>query len=154
MTRTESRYRHIWDQPAAADRTRAAFATLGSSIRRLAPALWTERMLLAGAPDRDLKELTATFPARLRKDKTTHPLFVLRPIGSYGHKVCPCSSRDWNAKTYIRRGCELEITGKITDRTSYLVETCAFNLPLNPEFTRRLRFLGRVPEACLEQRLP
>jgi hypothetical protein len=108
-------------------------------------------MLFRGALDVGLREVTGVFPATLRDDRKSHPLFVLDRLAGLGHRVCPCSSRNWAARRLIRKGCVLEITGRVADRNSYLVESCAFNLPLSPEFLEPLRFLGRVPAECLEE---
>lgn len=108
-------------------------------------------MFFHGAFDVGLREATGVFPATLRPDRKTHPLFVLERLGDLGHRVCPCSSRNWAARRFIREGCVLEITGRVTDRNSYLVESCAFNLPLDPEFWEPLLFMGRVPEPCLAE---
>lgn len=108
-------------------------------------------MLFRGAPDASLREATGAFPATFRSPHGTHPLFVLERLPGLGHRVCPCSSRNWAARRFIREGCVLEITGRVSDRNGYLVESCAFNLPLSPDFLEPLRFLGRVPPECLEE---
>lgn len=108
-------------------------------------------MFFQGALDKGLREATGVFPATFRPDRKSHPLYVLDRVGDIGHRVCPCSSRNWAARRFIREGCVLEITQRITDRNSYLVESCLFNLPLDPELWERLLFMGRVPEACLAE---
>jgi hypothetical protein len=108
-------------------------------------------MFFQGAFDVELRRATGVFPATFRADRRTHPLFVLDRIADLGHRVCPCSSRNWAAHRFIREGCVLEFTGCVTDRNSYLVESCAFNLPLDPEFWTPLLFMGRVPESCLAE---
>ena len=50
---------------------------LGNAIKSLPPAQWKERMFFAGAADTDLRKHTRSrFPATLRQDKDTHPVFV------------------------------------------------------------------------------
>ncbi|MDW7774393.1 MAG: hypothetical protein SCH71_16020 [Desulfobulbaceae bacterium] len=106
-------------------------------------------MLFTGAPDQELKECTGSFPATLRKEKNTHPIFVLDALPE-GHLVCPCSSKgNKQNQRYIRQGCRLEITGRVTDMDSYLVEKYKFTIPLDRRFTRKLFFFGQVPLSCL-----
>lgn len=152
MTQPSPGHSGIWDQARQPDRFAAAFAVLGDGIRRLHPAGRRRGMLFVGAPDRELREITGTFPAVLRSDHTTHPLFVLATDASLGHRVCPCSTKNWGNRRWIRAGCVLDFTAVTTDRASYLVESCSFLLPVNPDFSRRLRFLGLVPETCMETR--
>jgi len=110
-------------------------------------------MFFAGAPDIELKQLTGSFPATFRENKDTHPLFVLTTSPT-GHYVCPCSTKgNPNHSRYIRSGCKF--TGgrqKDTDEDSYLVERYAFTLPLDQRFSRKLIFVGIVPEECIEDR--
>jgi hypothetical protein len=107
-------------------------------------------MLFKGASDVALRRVTGDFPATLCPDRKTHPLYVLHILPALGHKVCPCSSKNWNAARCIRSGCTLLYTGRQTDRVSYLVESFSFNLPSDPEFVRHLRFQGRVPADCVQ----
>jgi len=97
-----------------------------------------------------MERITGTFPAGGARSKGTHPLFVLGtdPVAV---RVCPCSTKRWNARRRIRKGCVLEITGRTMEQTSYLVEECAFLLPGDPAFWVSLRFWGRVPETCIEE---
>lgn len=152
MANAKPKLAEIWETP----RTQAHhpvpdLAVLGEAVTRLPPRYWRERMFFRGARDKDLKARTGEFPATLRKVSRTHPLFVLKMLGDLGHKVCPCSSKNWGAGRFIRKGCLLETTGREMDRHSYLVESCAFNLPTDPAFVEELRFMGRVPESCLER---
>ena len=107
-------------------------------------------MLFRGASDVRLREATGTFPATFRSRHGTHPLFMLERLPGLGHRVCPCSSRNFGARRRIRQGCVLIYTEREIDRDSYLVESCAFNLPLAPEFLERLHFMGLAPDECLE----
>ncbi|MBM9603900.1 hypothetical protein [Desulfopila inferna] len=80
---------------------------LGESISSLPVAQWAENMLFLGAPDEDLLDLTGSFPATLRQDKTTHPIFILK-TNPIGHYACPCSSKgNAKEKRFIRSGCSL-----------------------------------------------
>jgi len=103
-----------------------------------------------GAADRALQEHTCGFPATVRKDKFTHPLYVLQVLPGLGHQACPCSSKNFGVRRFVCAGCTLLYTNRQTDRDSFLVETYRFNLPLDSEFTDPLRFMGRVPLECLE----
>jgi hypothetical protein len=152
MAKTKSRHSRIWDDPPPAPARRPAppdLSVLGSGVKHLPPPFWEPRMFFQGAFDVALREATGVFPATFRPDRKTHPLFVLDRIGDLGHRVCPCSSRNRAARRFIREGCVLEITQRITDSNIYLVESCTFNLPLDPEFWEPLLFMGRVPEVCL-----
>lgn len=122
---------------------------LGESISSLPVAQWTENMQFFGAPDEDLLELTGSFPATLRQDKTTHPIFILK-TNPTGHYVCPCSSQgSGKDKRYIRSGCSLQMKKEETKIDSFLVEACSFTLPRDSRFSRKLIFGGLVPESCI-----
>ncbi|MFO7877852.1 MAG: hypothetical protein R6U55_14855 [Desulfovermiculus sp.] len=58
--------------------------------------------------------------------------------------ACPCTSSPgpW---TYIPRNTRLEITGRIMDRTSFVLEDLSFPVPRDRRFTQNLFFWGRVP---------
>lgn len=106
-------------------------------------------MFFYGAPDDDLFGMTGSFPATRRREKDTHPLFVLKNL-STGHLVCPCSSKGRpRDKRYIRSGCPLELKKDTTSVRSYLVEACCFTLPLDTSFSRKLIFGGLVPSSCI-----
>ncbi len=122
---------------------------LGSGVQRLPPAHWQENMLFFGAPDEDLLSKTGSFPARLRKHARTHPVFVLRKLGHIGFTLCPCTSQRKAGARFIRKGCRLEIKATIMDRNSWLLEHYTFNLSHDPNFSRSLFFMGRVPPACI-----
>ena len=152
MSTFSSRTAAIWESPYGPVPPDADLAVLGSGIKYLPPLLWKSRMLFRGALDRIVKKLTGDFPHTLGRGKTTHPLFVLKSLPNPAHRVCPCSSKDWGARRVIRKGCRLEYTGQITERDTFLVESCSFNLHMDSAFTNRLFFLGRVPEECIETR--
>jgi len=125
-------------------------SVLGSSIRSLPAARWQSRMFFMGVPDKDLQQHTrGKFPATLRSDMDTHPVFVLQ-VQPTGHFLCPCSSRgNKHTSWYIKKGCRLERTDYVMDRDSFLIEKCSFTLPLDSRFSRKLMFRGRVPESCI-----
>ena len=124
---------------------------IGPAIKYLPPAQWQDHMLFSGAPDKSLKEETGSFPAILKEDKTTHPIFVLKTLGNLGHEVCPCTSKEpWDCSVnYVKEGCVLEITRITTDKKSYILEHFSFTLPNDMKFRKRLWFKGRVPVECL-----
>jgi hypothetical protein len=122
---------------------------LGGAIKSLPPRHWKERMLFSGIPDTDLRLHTGDFPATLRKDRTTHPVYVLKSL-AVGHLVCPCSSKQFRKRQrFIKKGCRLEMSSHVTDRNSYLVERYIFTMPMDGRFSRKYRFRGRVPSSCL-----
>ncbi|MFP7756024.1 hypothetical protein ACLG6S_15485 [Thermodesulfobacteriota bacterium B35] len=129
---------------------RPDLSILGNGIRHLPPAQWQDRMFFQGVDDTDLRHHTRDrFPATLRPHMDTHPVFVLQARPE-GHFICPCSSRgDRNTDWYIRKGCCLEMTGHVMGRDSFLIYRCAFTLPLDSRFSRKLRFRGIVPENCV-----
>ncbi len=137
---------------AALSRTlrRPDLRVLGDAIRSLPPAQWQDRMFFKGVADTDLRHHTGgRFPATLRPGMASHPLFVLRARPS-GHLVCPCSSRgNRNHNWYIRKGCCLEMTEYVMDRDSFVIAHCSFTLPLDSRFSKKLKFLGIVPEDCI-----
>jgi hypothetical protein len=132
-------------------------SVLGDSILSLPPTQWHKNMFFAGAPDIELKQLTGNFPATFRKDKDTHPLFVIESM-QIGNYVCPCSTKG-NARTlrYIKARCQL-LDGRreMTENTSFLVENYSFTLPADKRFSRKLIYVGLVPAQCIrdERRKP
>ena len=143
-------FESIWDEPPRYQRP-VDLDRLADGIKMLPPSYWKERMFFFAASDRRLKAATKAFPARINRHRGTHPLFVMRVIPEVGSRLCPCSTKCWYVKRFISKGCRLEITGKVTDRDSYLVEDLSFILPQDPAFWKPLRFAGRVPEACIEK---
>ncbi|MFW6180014.1 MAG: hypothetical protein ACOC43_16780 [Desulfohalobiaceae bacterium] len=125
----------------------------GCSILDLPVSKWEQNMLFSAAKDKWLLQQTGgAFPAALRKDKSTHPIFVLQKLGNMGCRICPCTSRPNRGGRYIVQGCRLEITGRSTDRDSYILEQFSFNLPLNPAFKPKLPLMGKVPQTCIRDK--
>ena len=152
MANKKPKHSEIWEIPKSPSPHRGVDLTaLGEAVSRLPPSFWRERMFFHGARDTDRKVVTGDFPATFDKVRRTHPIFVLKVLGDLGHKVCPCSSKNWGGSRFIRKGCLLEITGREQERDSYLVEWFSFNLPSDPAFTERLLFMGLVPETCVER---
>ena len=115
---------------------------------RLPIYLWDEDMLFYGADDFWLREMTGAFPSTLRKDKKTHPVFILSRTGNFALKLCPCSTKVNNGR-YIVRGCKLKMTGNTTDKDSYILSGYSFNLPVNQSIQPKLKFGGKVPPECI-----
>ena len=125
-------------------------ASLGRSIVTLPPSLWRPNMFLKGAEDNALRSVTEDFP-RLVKHKGTHPVFVIKIVADSRIRLCPCTSRA--AKTrYIPQGTRLKTTGIVMDRDSYILEAYSFHLPLDPEFSRGLRYQGIVSPSSIRRR--
>lgn len=124
--------------------------TLGSSLRRIPMGLWKENMLFTGADDKELKGKTIVFPAKVKRGKSTHPIFVLKRLGNFGYLVCPCTSK-YHRGRYIKDGCLLQVTEEKTDRNSYLLEWLAFSVGNKDPVTKKLLFRGIVPEECICQ---
>ena len=130
---------------------RPDLSILGLSITHLPASQWRERMLFMGVPDKDLRRHTeGRFPATLRPNMDTHPVFVLQ-CRATGHLLCPCTSKKNNKLRYIQKGCELEPGKHVQKRNTYLVEDCAFTIPLDNRFSRRLFYRGRVPSTCIRE---
>lgn len=123
---------------------------LGNAITALPPAQWRSRMFFMGVPDTDLRQHTGDrFPATLRPDIDTHPVFVLCRL-AVGPLLCPCSS--WGDKLklrYIPKGCHLEMKDYVMDRDSFLIEYYFFTMPIDSRFSRKLIFKGQVPKDCI-----
>lgn len=147
-----SKFAAIWEAPAGPTFGESELELLGAGIKQLPTKYWQPGMLFKGARDHLVRTLTGVFPAKLGAGNASHPLYVLQILSGLGHRVCPCSSKDWGERRFIRSGCVLQYTHRVTDRDSYLVESCPFNLPADPEFRKRLGFLGMVPAECLESR--
>ena len=127
---------------------------LGNSIRSLPPTQWQEHMFFTGVADTELRRHTGSFPATLRKEQTTHPIFLLQARNT-GHLLCPCSSKGHRRKhRYIAEGCELEMKPHVMDRDSFLIEQYRFTIPFDHRFQKHLRFCGLVPEACIHDQRP
>ncbi|MFO7801627.1 MAG: hypothetical protein R6V55_04975 [Desulfovermiculus sp.] len=129
----------IWKIPP--QRPQVDLEQLGADIQHVPPYLWQERMLFHGAPDQALQTLTTTFPRHIR---TSHPIFVLQAISRLAVLACPCTSSPgpW---AYIPRNTRLEITDRIINRTSFVLEELSFPVPKDRQFTDTLSFWGQVP---------
>jgi hypothetical protein len=129
---------------------RPDLSILGNSVKNLPPTQWQSRMFFAGVADTDLRQQTADqFPATLRPDMDTHPVFVLQRL-SAGNLLCPCTSKGRkHRQRYIAKGCCLEMTGRVMDRDSFLVEQFTFTIPFDHSFSRKLFFQGQVPAGAL-----
>lgn len=154
MPTFSSRAASIWEYTKHQPIRPVDLESIGPGIKWLPPCYWQPRMIFFGALDTCLKELTGEFPRTIPSRKSTHPLFVLKNLQNLAQTVCPCSSRDWGVRRFIRKGCVLHYSKKVTDQVSYLVESCSFNLPMDPAFIRGLVFMGQVPEECLGERGP
>lgn len=111
-------------------------------------------MFFTGAADTELRRHTGSFPATLRKEKTTHPIFVLHARNT-GHLICPCSSKGhWRKHRYVAEGCELAMKPHVMDRDSFLIEQYRFTIPLDHRFQKSLCFCGLVPETCIRDQRP
>jgi hypothetical protein len=123
---------------------------LGNAITTLPPVQWQASMFFMGVPDSDFRQHTGgRFPATLRPNMDTHPVFVLA-TGSNGHILCPCTSKGNKQKLrYIQEGCRLEMSTQVMNRNSFLLEHYVFTMPLDSRFSRKLFFKGRVPEPCI-----
>ena len=113
---------------------------------------WKSKMFFMGALDVELAEFTGgQFPARLVSGKS-HPVFSLKPLlGGIGFMVCPCTSRKPRKSEFllfVLDGCELLHTRTRMDRNSYILQEIRFPIPRSLAFA--LRFLGEVPEKCLQ----
>ena len=107
-----------------------------------------------GAFDNELAEFSSgQFPARVVPGKS-HPVFSLKPVlDQIGFMVCPCTSRKpqkSESYLFIITGCELLHTGTRMDRNSYILREIRFPIPRSLAFA--LRFLGEVPERCLQSK--
>jgi hypothetical protein len=112
---------------------------------------WRPNFRFIGLSDGDLFRLSrGTFPRRL--ELKTRPLHSLGGMPhDIAYKVCPCSSRrpfDMRKVRYVREGCRLLHTNYVVDRKSYLIENVVLNVPSS--LCRELRFLGEVPDECIE----
>jgi hypothetical protein len=122
-----------------------------NTIRFLPVAYWPENGLFAGARDAKLHTYTkGRFQEKLKDRQATHPIFVLKRLGSLAHRVCPCSSKKYQNQRAIPKGCVLEHTYYVVRQRTYLVEDCVFQIPKDKQFIWNLRYWGRVPETNLE----
>jgi hypothetical protein len=158
----------LWDEPMSSDLTPRTFwsshshqPALKDNIENVLGAVvhlplkyWKSKMFFKGALDVKLATFTSgQFPARLVPGKS-HPVFSLKPVpGRIGFVVSPCTSkkpRKPESYLYIIIGCELLHTRTRMDRNSYILREIRFPIPRSLAFT--LRFLGEVPERCLQSK--
>ncbi|WP_045214243.1 hypothetical protein [Desulfonatronovibrio magnus] len=123
----------------------------GSTIKKIPFESWQERMFFYGGCDRRLREFTGSFPATLRKDQSTHPVFILKKNTAQSFMTCPCTSVRHKKMIYIKARCPLDMTGAELDRNSYIVSKYTFNLSPDPGFHRKLNLAGIVPDRCLSK---
>lgn len=147
--KARSALRDLWS-PARPSR-KLDLEVLGQSITRLPPDYWKENMVFKGARDTALRELTNDFQKVIKTPHSTHPVFVTKIVPGSKIRLCPCTSRPAPVR-YIPRGTRLHTTGVVLDRDSYLLEGYHFHLPLDPEFSNGLRYLGMVPDSRICRR--
>jgi hypothetical protein len=125
---------------------------IGEGVSFLGPAHWQPRMIFSGFPDVILKANIAGFPSSLkgRGLRHSHPIFVLECNSNLSHRTCPCTSKYTPGTKYIQAGCRLEYSRRVMDRTSFILEHFAFNLPAERDWMDKLRFWGKVPEGCIK----
>jgi len=115
------------------------------SVTHLPLKYWRKNFFFKGGLNSELKTMTrGEFPAKADPNGT-HPVFALKPVADgAGFEVCPCSSSAWNKQKWIKKGTRFLYTGKILDRTSYIVEYIRFNLPASEAM--KLWFMGQVAD--------
>lgn len=125
---------------------------VGPGIKFVGLLHWEPRMLFAGAPDAELRRITDQFPHSIRGRgiRHSHPLFVLETKRDLAHRVCPCTSKPTYEQSCITVGCRLNYTGRLMDRTSYIISRHSFLISPDFPWIRRLKFLGQVPEECIK----
>ncbi len=122
--------------------------SLGEAITYIGIRFRQKGMLFKGAKDKALRSITREFPRIIR---TSHPILVLDTGPDLYHRVCPCTSKFSNmSRRYIKAECKLEITGRVSDRTTFILDCYAFNLPIKQEWIGKLRFMGLVPNKCIK----
>ena len=124
-----------------------------SSVTCLPVVYWKPFFFFKGAAEKALLQLTnGLFPATTTPGKT-HPVISLKPLpDGIGYKVSPCSSkRPWNVNVgyAIRKGCRLDHTGYVMDRTSYVIDH--IEVPIPASLATTLFFKGEIPVACIEE---
>jgi hypothetical protein len=151
-----------------ASRKKSAFPSLWSGGTRLYPTgrsayfnltlnariplnYWRPDYQFLGLSDQELYQLTrGAFPRKL--ESKTRPLHSLEGLPhNIAYKVCPCSSKrpfDMLKARFVREGCRLLHTDHVVDRKSYLIENVTLNIPSS--MYRELRFMGEVPDDCIE----
>lgn len=132
----------VWER-----RKKQAMTILGGVINKMPVRFWEENMLFAEVQNTWWRLKTRTFPAT-HYTSGSHPLFVLKKEGNQSFQICPCSSKG-NRSRYIRKGCTLLQTRKVTDQNSFLVEKFSYRLPISVTFSVQPKFLGQVPEKCI-----
>ncbi len=122
------------------------------AVAHLPLKYWKSKMFFKGAKDDELAEVTGNqFPARMVPGKS-HPVFSLKPI-SYriGFMVCPCTTKKPikpTAYLHIDAGCQLLYTKRPMEKDAYVLREIRFPIPRSLAYA--LRFMGEVPENCIE----
>jgi hypothetical protein len=138
-------YDSIWKKsPSTPTADKNLDLILGSAIN-LPLKYWRKNFFFKGGRNSKLKTMTeGKFPVKADPEGT-HPVFALKQVANgSGFEVCPCSSSAWKRQKWVAKGTQLLHTGKIMEKTTYLVEQIRFNLPASEAMN--LRFMGRVAD--------
>ena len=141
----------IWASTSASESHRE-WRILGPSILRLPLPFWEANMFFRGARDTKVRHISGGFPKTLRSHKASHPIFTLQTKNEddLGFRVCPCTSSPFQGR-YIPKGTVLEVTGRVMDKDSYLLEHYHFQVPRDPDFIRDLVYWGTVPDGSIQE---
>lgn len=124
---------------------RPDLSILGGSITSLPRAQWCEQMLFFNVPDTDLLAMTGSFPARLRPEKVTHPIFTLR-CHPAGHFVCPCSSTGAPSKQrYMRQEVSFPLLWSVTLSCKAIERLCDKRPPQSLPIKRTSSAISKIP---------
>ena len=99
------------------------------------------------------KKTQGVFPKTMKKDKGSHPLYVVAS-SNYGLSICPCTSKSpaFLPRWYIPGGVLLRNTGEKKDRTTYVLKKLARPL-MKDETVSPAFYWGMFPpeELCEEK---
>ena len=127
------------------------FAELRQLHDRSLPHNWVPLSRFIKVSDKSLFQKTCgKFPGGSSENSFSetnhHPVLLLKRIGNYNYRFCPCTSQKRNRFSYIPEGTELELNPMLTDKNSYICHVFLFGLSADNSIVTQDNFSGIVRE--------
>lgn len=116
-----------------------------------APSEWRLLSYFIKVSDKALlKKTCGSFPggksSELISDSSTHPVILLKRVGNFSYRFCPCSTKNYRGYSMIPDGTRLEPGAKQFHPDGYICHPYTFNLPPDNDIVLQSNFFGIVRE--------
>jgi hypothetical protein len=118
------------------------------------PGSWELMSFFMKVSDRSLQVITGKngkkFPAgktyRSLSASDTHPVLLLKRIGNYNYRFCPCSTKNYSDYSYIPAGSKLVLAPTTFPNNGYICHDILIGLPRENNIVTQENFFGIVRE--------